>query len=66
LTVFSENPVENINISSAEGKRVFQTRLNNLSGTIPVTLPFLQNGFYIVQVKLKDDYINEKILIIRK
>lgn len=63
LTIFSEKPVEHIALFSAEGKKVFQSKLNNLSGTIPVSLPYLQNGFYIAQVKLKDEYVNEKIII---
>jgi Secretion system C-terminal sorting domain len=66
FSIFSDKPVEQVIIFSAEGKKVFQNRLNNLSGTIPVSLPGLQNGIYIVQLKLESGYVNEKILIARK
>jgi glucose/arabinose dehydrogenase len=66
FNIFSDKPVEQVIIFSTEGKKVYQNRLNYLSGTIPVSLPALQNGIYIVQLKLESGYVNEKILITRK
>ena len=66
LNIISDKPVEEILIFSAEGKNVFQSRLNNLSGTVNISLPYLQGGFYIVHVKLKNGYVNEKVLIQQK
>ncbi len=63
VNIISEKPVEQIAIFSAEGKNVFQSRMNNASGTINVMLPTLQKGVYIVQLKLKDEKINGKIII---
>ena len=68
LNIISDKPVEQILIYSAEGKKVFQSSPSNLTNTvnISITLPALQNGFYIVQVKLKDEYFSEKVLISRQ
>ena len=65
LNIISDKPVEQILIFSSEGKKVFQNKPGNLTNTVNIslTLPSLQNGFYIVQVKLKDEYFSEKILI---
>ncbi|MEP7254605.1 MAG: PQQ-dependent sugar dehydrogenase [Ferruginibacter sp.] len=66
LYISSDKPVEEMSIFSTDGRKVFQNPLNNLSGTINISIPLLQDGFYIVQVKLKDGYVNEKVLIQRK
>ncbi|HMU09362.1 MAG TPA: T9SS type A sorting domain-containing protein, partial [Ferruginibacter sp.] len=63
LNVISEKPVEFITVFSADGKKVFQRVINNLSGAFPVTLPHLQSGIYYVRIKLKDEYITEKIVV---
>jgi len=63
LNVISEKPVESIAIFSADGKKVFQRQINNLSGAFPVTIPHLQSGIYLVRIKLKDEYLTEKIII---
>ncbi len=63
LTIISGRPVEQVIFFSADGKAVFQTRLNNLSGTINIPLPRMQKGLYMLQLKLKDEYVYEKVLI---
>ena len=63
INIISDKAVEQLIIFSAEGKKVFERRLNNLSGTINISLPNLQKGLYIVQVKLKDEYVQEKFII---
>lgn len=63
LTIVSAKPLEQIILFTAEGKNVFQTSLSNTSGTINITLPHLQNGMYFLQLKLKDEFVNQKILI---
>ena len=66
FNIVSGKAVEQVIIFSADGKKVLQKRLNNLSGTIPVLLPDLQNGFYFVQIKLENEFLKEKILVHRK
>jgi glucose/arabinose dehydrogenase len=63
LNIISEKPVEQVSFFSAEGKNVFQTRLNNASGTMSITIPRIQKGIYFVQLKLKDGYVYQKVLI---
>lgn len=63
LNVISEKPVESIAIFSADGKKVFQRQINNLTGAFPVTIPHLQSGIYLVRIKGKDEYLTEKIII---
>ncbi|MBL0182905.1 MAG: PQQ-dependent sugar dehydrogenase [Chitinophagaceae bacterium] len=63
LNIVSEKPVEALVIFSSEGRKVFETRLNNSSGTINIPFPHLQKGVYIVQAKLGDEYFSEKIII---
>jgi len=63
LNIVSEKPVEAVVIFSAEGRKVFETRLNNSSGTINIPFPHLQKGVYIVQAKLADEYFSEKIIV---
>ncbi len=65
INIISARPVEQISFFSAEGKIIFQRKLNGFSGTGIVPLPQLQKGFYIVQLKLDDGYFNQKILIQR-
>jgi hypothetical protein len=47
-------------------RHTFKEKLNNLTGIINISIPYLQTGLYIVQVKLKDKYVNQKILIQQK
>jgi len=63
LNIVSPNPVESIAIFSADGKKVFQQQVNNLTGAIPVTILHLQSGIYLVRLKLKSEYLTEKIII---
>lgn len=63
LNVISEKPVESIAIFSADGKKVFQRQINNLTGSFPVAVPHLQSGIYLVRIKGKDEYLTEKIII---
>ncbi len=65
LFVYSDRPVEWITLYAADGKRVFQKMFNNLSGRLPVDLPFLQTGVYLARLKLKEEVITEKIIIHR-
>lgn len=66
LNIISAKPVEQVIIFSTEGKKVFQDKVNNLTGTISISIPYLLNGLYIVQVKWKDGYVNGKILLQQK
>ena len=67
LNISSDKPVAEMTIFSADGRKVFQNPLNNLSGTVNISIPYLQEGFYIVQVTLKDGgYLNQKVLIQRR
>jgi glucose/arabinose dehydrogenase len=65
-TVISEKPVEQIVLYSAAGSRLFVKQMNNVSGTIYIPLPELQNGVYILELKLKDGFVNEKLLVQRR
>jgi hypothetical protein len=46
-----------------EGRKVFTKQMNNVSGTVHIPLPELKNGIYILQLKLKDEYANKKIVV---
>ncbi|HMI77242.1 MAG TPA: PQQ-dependent sugar dehydrogenase [Ferruginibacter sp.] len=63
LNIISAKPVDQVSFFSADGKNVFQTKLNDLSGTISISIPRIPKGLYIVRVKLKDEYVYEKVLI---
>ncbi|HMK05827.1 MAG TPA: PQQ-dependent sugar dehydrogenase [Ferruginibacter sp.] len=63
LKIVSAKPVEQVTFFSAEGKHIFQTKLGNLSGTISVPIPRMQKGIYFVQLKLKDEYVYEKVVV---
>ncbi len=63
LNMISEKPVEFITVFSADGKKVFERMINNLSGILPVSLPPLQSGIYYIRIKLKDEYITEKVFV---
>lgn len=63
LYIESDKPVEQLVLFSVDGKQVFQTGLNNASGTINISIPDLQGGLYFVQLKLKDQFINSRILV---
>ncbi len=66
LNISSDKPLKEMTIFSTDGRKVYQSPLNDLSGTINISIPYLQDGFYIVQLKLADGLVNEKILIQRK
>lgn len=63
LNIFSEKQMEQVIIFSAEGKKVFETGLNNISGTLNIPIPHLQSGFYFARIKRTDGYFTEKIFI---
>lgn len=62
-TVISERAIEEIILYTVEGCKVFAKRMNNVSGTVSIPLPELQNGVYFMQIKLNDELVNKKILI---
>ncbi len=62
-TIISDKPVEQIVLYTVEGSKIFTKQMNNVSGTINILLPHLQNGIYIMQLKIKDEFVNEKILV---
>lgn len=62
-TIISDKPVEQIILYTVEGSKIFTKKMNNVSGTINISLPHLQNGIYMMQLKIKDEFVNEKILV---
>jgi glucose/arabinose dehydrogenase len=64
-TIISNKPIEQIILYTAEGSKFFTRQMNNVSGTINIPLPELKNGIYILQLKLKDETVNKKILVRR-
>lgn len=62
-TIITDKPVEQMVLYNAAGRRIFTKRMNNISGTINMRLPHLQNGIYVLQFKINDELINEKILV---
>jgi glucose/arabinose dehydrogenase len=66
LNIVSSVPVEQVTLFSGDGRNVFQSRLNNVTGSVNILLPDLQTGFYMLRVKLKDEYFTEKIFIRQK
>jgi hypothetical protein len=63
LNIISTKAVDRLTLFTAEGKKVFQATLNNVSGPINVPIPHFQSGIYFLQVKLNDGFVNEKIII---
>jgi len=63
LNILSDKPLEEMIIFSTDGRKVYQDELNNLSGSINISLPHLQEGVYIIQVKWKDGFATAKVLI---
>ena len=63
LNILSDKPLEEIIIFSTDGRKVYQDELNNLSGSINISLPHLQEGVHIIQVKWKDGSVTAKVLI---
>ncbi|MBL7703779.1 MAG: PQQ-dependent sugar dehydrogenase [Ferruginibacter sp.] len=62
-TIISERPIERVILYNIEGSEIFTRNMNNVSGTINISLPHLQNGVYIIKLKIKDEFINQKILV---
>lgn len=62
-TIISGQPIEEIIVYTMEGSKLFTKKMNNVSGTVNIPLPHLQNGMYIMQFKIRDELINEKIMI---
>ena len=62
-TVISDKPIEEITLFAIEGRKVFTKQMNNISGTVYIPLPDLQNGVYVLQLKLTDGFVNKKILV---
>lgn len=62
-TIISERPVEQITLYSMQGSMIFTKNMNNASGTINIPLPHLQNGVYIMKLKINDEFINQKIVV---
>jgi hypothetical protein len=65
LTIISEKPIEQILIYSADGREIFARQMNDVSGTVNIPIPELQNGVYILQLKLNDEFVNKKIVVQR-
>jgi hypothetical protein len=63
LNISSDKPLEEMVIFSTDGRKVYQSELNNLSGTINISLPHLQEGVHIIHLKWKDGFVTEKVLI---
>jgi len=61
--MIADKPVLQVALFSTEGKKVFQEKLDNYSGFINLALPLLQKGIYILQVQMKDETVNTKIVI---
>jgi len=62
-TIISDKPVEQVILFSVDGREVFRKKLNNLSGTINISLPHLQDGVYVMQVKTTIETVNNKVVI---
>lgn len=62
-TIISDQPVEQVALFSMDGREVFSRKFNNVSGTINIPLPHLQDGVYMMKVKLKNETVNNKVVI---
>lgn len=63
ITIISDKPVQQIILYSMDGRSVFNKKLNNLAGTINIPFPHLQDGVYMMQVKLTNETVNKKVVI---
>ncbi|MEO6252939.1 MAG: PQQ-dependent sugar dehydrogenase [Ferruginibacter sp.] len=62
-TVNTDKPIEEVTLYSMQGSKIFTKKMNNVSGSVNIPLPHLQNGVYMMQFKLNDGFVNEKIVV---
>ena len=62
ITIASTDIMERVSIYTTDGRLAFTKTLNS-SGTINIPLPKLITGFYMVNVKTNNTFINQKIFI---
>ena len=64
-TVYIEagKPIKNMQLMNSAGAVVFQKNMQGLSGNIPVILPVLPQGFYMLRLYGNDFMVNEKIIL---
>ena len=63
FNIFSDSPIEEVSLFSADGKKVFNKKTVTRSGLINIILPHLPGGIYFVRLKLKGRQITERIFI---
>jgi glucose/arabinose dehydrogenase len=62
-SIMTDQPIEQVVMYSMDGREVFRRKLNSVSGTVNIPLPHLQDGVYIMQLKLKNETVNNKVVI---
>jgi PKD repeat protein len=63
INIEAENGINSITLNSIIGERILQVINMNQSNTFQIDCSHLPNGFYIIQVMDKNNYLTEKKLI---
>ncbi len=63
LNIELKKPIQNIQLMNSNGAMVYQKKMEGLSGIVPVYLPALAKGVYVLRVNGNDFVVKEKIII---
>lgn len=63
LKFITQKPVDELQLFSTDGKKVFSKSMGGNAGSFTVHLPFLPKAVYILRFKIKEDYVTERLVI---
>jgi len=63
LTIETSNTINQLNLFTMDGKKVFENKFNNFTGTTNITLPNVTKGLYIVQLITTQGSLKYKVFI---
>lgn len=63
FSISSDQPIEQLALYSMDGREVFSRKMNSVSGAVNIPIPRLQNGVYMMKIKLKNETVNNKVLV---
>ena len=63
LTIETGNTLHQLNLFTIDGKKVFENKFNNFTGTTNISIPKVASGFYIVQLITTQANLKFKVFI---
>lgn len=63
LTIETGNTLQHLSMFTADGKKVFENKFNNFTGTTNISLPNFTRGLYIVQLITTQGSLKYKVFI---